>query len=566
MRSKTFKMATAAILLVAVVLVGVFLYTYSLYSSIPSIPSIPYNLQEQQPMPQMGVQRIQLNAEMQPSPMVQGQVAEKILPIQMVEAEFNTEAYDRIYENSFLLVKDNPLSTFSIDVDTASYANVRRFLTENKMPPPDAVRIEELINYFRYDYAPPMDEAPFMVHSEVGPCPWSGDHKLVRIGLKGKEIPEGERPASNLVFLLDVSGSMRAANKLSLVKRAMKLLVEKLTEKDRVAIVVYAGASGLLLPSTECGGENKDKILEALARLEAGGSTHGSAGIKLAYEVGQENFIAGGTNRVILATDGDFNVGVTNQGDLIRLIEEKAKSGIFLTALGFGMGNLKDSTLEKLADKGNGNYGYIDTISEARKIFIEEMGGTLITIAKDVKIQVEFNPLEVVSYRLIGYENRLLRAEDFTDDTKDAGEIGAGHTVTAFYELIPPGEAQDADQVDPLKYQADRQLTEQAAAGELMTVKLRYKEPNGESSKELALMIEDKDKTLPEMSHDFRFAASVAAFGMLLRDSEHKGQATYEAVINLASESISEDPFGHRNKFVDLVRKARSLGEEDLRN
>ncbi len=488
-----------------------------------------------------------------------------LLPIQMVETEFNTEAYDRIYENPFLLVEDNPLSTFSIDVDTASYANVRRFLTDDTMPPPDAVRIEELINYFRYDYAPPMDEAPFRVHSEVGPCPWRGDHKLVRIGLKGKEIPEGERPASNLVFLLDVSGSMRAANKLSLVKRAMKLLVEKLTAKDRVAMVVDAGASGLLLPSTECGGENKEKILEALARLEAGGSTHGSAGIKLAYEVGQENFIAGGTNRVILATDGDFNVGVTNQGDLIRLIEEKARSGIFLTALGFGMGNLKDSTLEKLADKGNGNYGYIDTVSEARKIFIEEMGGTLITIAKDVKIQVEFNPLEVGSYRLIGYENRLLRAEDFTDDTKDAGEIGAGHTVTAFYELIPPGGIQDADQVDPLKYQTDRKLTEQAAGGELMTVKLRYKEPDGQSSKELALVIEDSDKAWQETSPDFRFAASVAAFGMLLRDSEHKGQATYEEVINMASDSISEDPFGHRSKFIDLVRKAQSLGEENLR-
>jgi len=388
--------------------------------------------------------------------------------------EFDTEAYDHISDNPFLSVSQNPLSTFSVDVDTASYANIRRFLREGRMPPKDAVRIEEMINYFDYSYPPAEGDAPFSVHTEVSGCPWRPEHRLVRIGLKGREIPEKERSPGNFVFLLDVSGSMSSSNKLPLLRRAMKLLVGKLGEKDRVAITVYAGASGLVLPSTPCSGENKAKILDSLERLRSGGSTHGSEGIQLAYQTAKENFIRGGINRIILATDGDFNVGITNQGDLVRLIQEKAETGIFLTVLGFGTGNLKDSTMEKLADKGNGNYGYIDTIMEARKMLVEEMGATLITIAKDVKIQVEFNPTQVSAYRLIGYENRRLRAEDFNDDKKDAGEIGAGHTVTALYEVIPAGQPFEPG-VDPLKYQQPAQTTPAAGEGELLTVKLRYK-------------------------------------------------------------------------------------------
>lgn len=364
---------------------------------------------------------------------------------------FNTEQYDRIYENPFLKVDKNPLSTFSIDVDTASYANIRRYLNNNSRPPKDSVRIEEMINYFSYDYPAPKGDDPFSVNVEIGSCPWKGKHRLVRIGLKGKEIPANQRPSSNIVFLLDVSGSMMYGNKLPLLKKGLKLMVQNLHENDRVAIVVYAGASGLVLPSTSC--EKKNTILEALDKLRAGGSTNGGAGIQLAYKVAIENFIPGGTNRVILATDGDFNVGTTGRGDLIRLIQEKAKSKVFLTILGFGMGNYKDATLEQIANKGNGNYAYIDSLKEARKVLVQQIGGTLVTIAKDVKIQIEFNPTKVNAYRLIGYENRLLRNEDFNDDTKDAGEIGAGHTVTALYEIVPAGVNIQTPSVDPLKYQ-----------------------------------------------------------------------------------------------------------------
>ncbi len=475
--------------------------------------------------------------------------------------DFNTESYDYIAENPFLQVARNPLSTFSIDVDTASYANVRRFLKRGELPPPDAVRIEEMINYFDYDYPSPTEDYPFSINTLVAGCPWQPRHRLVRIGLKGKEIDRGERPSANLVFLLDVSGSMDEPDKLPLLKRAMKLLVQELTPQDRVAAAIYAGGSGLALPSTPCLKENKVFILSALDKLEPGGATHGSEGIKLAYDVAQKHLIPGGINRVILATDGDFNVGVTNEGDLVRLIQEKAESGIFLTVLGFGTGNLKDSTMEKLADKGNGNYGYIDSITEARKLLVDEMGATLVTIAKDVKIQVEFNPAQVAAYRLIGYENRLLRDEDFNDDTKDAGEIGAGHTVTALYEIVPTGVEYKGPGVDDLKYQQPRTTTEAADSGELLTVKLRYKKPDADVSKRLIMAVNDIGLQFDQAGKDFKFAAAAAAFGMLLRDSAFKGNATYDDVIQMARAGRGEDEHGYRAEFINLVENAAAMSE-----
>jgi Ca-activated chloride channel family protein len=475
------------------------------------------------------------------------------------EPEFNTESYARIEDNPFVAVQHEPLSTFSVDVDTASYANVRRFLNDGRLPPPDAVRIEELINYFTYDYPQPEGAEPFSVTLESTQAPWKLEHRLVRIGLKGREIPAGERPASNLVFLLDVSGSMQSEDKLPLLQQALKTLVVNLSERDRVAIVVYAGASGLVLPSTA----NKRAMLDALNALEAGGSTNGGQGIELAYRVARENYIEGGNNRVILATDGDFNVGVTNEGDLTRLIEEKAKSGVFLSVLGFGSGNVKDSTMEKLADRGNGNYAYIDTLSEARKVLVSQMGATLYTIAKDVKVQVEFNPAQVAGYRLVGYENRLLAAQDFNDDTKDAGEIGAGHSVTALYEVVPAGQpVPGAPSVDALKYQQPAAgAADSAASGELLTVKLRYKQPDGDTSQLLSVPLSDTGSSYEQASADTKFAAAVAAFGMLLRGSEHKGSASYEAVLELGEEGRAEDREGYRAEFLQLVKKARDLAK-----
>lgn len=462
----------------------------------------------------------------------------------------NTEGYDRIYENAFQAVTQHPLSTFSIDVDTASYSNVRRFLQQGQLPPPDAVRIEELINYFPYDYTPPTASTPFAVHVDVADCPWQPEHRLARIALKGKEIAAEERPPCNLVFLIDVSGSMHDPRKLPLLKRAFPMLVQRLTEKDRVAIVVYAGKEGLVLPSTPC--SNRSAILAALDRLDAGGSTNGGAGIQLAYAVAQDNFIPGGTNRVILASDGDFNVGITGS-DLLRLVEDKRKTGVFLTVLGFGTGNLKDSMMEQLADKGNGQYAYIDTISEARKVFVEQLTGTLFTIAKDVKIQVEFNPSKVQAYRLIGYENRLLRPEDFKDDRKDAGDIGAGHTVTALYELVPPGVKIDLPSIDPLKYQ---QASTIKGGDEALTVKLRYKEPDRDVSVPLDVPVRDTGAKLAEATPDFRFAAAVAAFGMLLRDSAYKGITTFDQVRELGRGGQGADPHGYRAEFLRLVDEA----------
>jgi len=474
--------------------------------------------------------------------------------------EPNTEAYDTIVENDFLDSRQNPLSTFSIDVDTASYANVRRFLSEGKLPPRDAVRIEELVNYFPYDYAEPKGDQPFAVNTEVSAAPWAPTHRLLRIGIQGKRLAVRELPAQNLVFLLDVSGSMAEPNKLPLLRRSLKELVETLSVKDKVAIVVYAGASGLVLPPTPA--SQRTTIMAALDRLEAGGSTNGGDGIRLAYKTARQNFDPKGNNRVILATDGDFNVGTTSESELVQLIEKERASGVYLSVLGYGMGNLKDSTLEKLADKGNGNYAYIDSIAEARKVLVSQAGSTLITIAKDVKIQVEFNPKQVQAYRLIGYENRLLRSEDFNDDKKDAGEIGAGHSVTALYEIVPIGVASPAGKVDALKYQAPAASSTAAASGELLTLKLRFKRPNADSSELVALPVTDGDTPFAKTSESFRFAASVAAFGMLLRGSPHKGSATYGLARSLAEGALGRDEHGYRREFLGLVGAARNLAGE----
>ncbi|HBF11889.1 MAG TPA: hypothetical protein DDW49_00635 [Deltaproteobacteria bacterium] len=468
----------------------------------------------------------------------------------------NTESYDRIDENPYFLVGRDPLSTFSIDVDTASYANVRRFIGLGELPPKDAVRLEEFINYFPYSYPAPDSETPFSVTTEVASSPWNEAYRLMRIGLKGKEIEWNKRMPSNLVFLIDVSGSMEDPNKLPLLKKSVELLVENLSAKDHVAMVVYAGASGVVLNSTS--GDQKEKIKSALNELSAGGSTNGGEGIELAYKIAKENFISGGLNRVILATDGDFNVGTTGEGDLTRLIEEKAKTGVFLSVLGYGMGNIKDSTLEKLADKGNGNYAYIDSLLEAKKVLVEEMGGTLYTIAKDVKIQVEFNPATVKAYRLVGYENRMLRHEDFNDDKKDAGDIGAGHTVTAFYEIVPVGAEVPVGKVDGLKYQKT-ESKQVVPSDDLVTVKLRYKEPSGSTSKLLEKVVKDSHQSFEQASTDFKFASTVASFGMLLRDSSFKGKIGFDQVITWAKENLGEDRGGYRHEFVRLVEAAKGL-------
>ena len=473
----------------------------------------------------------------------------------MPSRDFNTEAYDRIDDNPFRRVTQDPLSTFSIDVDTASYANVRRFLNSGSLPPRDAVRIEELVNYFRFDYPRPASGQPFSVTTEIASCPWNPQHRLALIGLQAMPLETDAVPARNLVFLLDVSGSMMPPDKLPLIKTAMRMLVDTLTERDRIAIVVYAGASGLVLPSTS--GAHKEKIHQAIAALEAGGSTNGAAGITLAYQVAQEQLVRGGINRVILATDGDFNVGVTNQGDLTRLIEEKRASGIFLSVLGVGTGNVKDSTMEKLADRGNGNYAYLDSLHEARKVLVKEAGATLVTVAKDVKIQVEFNPQNVAAYRLIGYENRVLRNEDFNDDKKDAGEIGAGHTVTALYEIVPAGVEIETPSVDPLKYQRPAQSTTSTAGrDELMTLKLRYKAPDGDDSRLISVPVKDRTS---ELSANLGFAAAVAEFGMVLRQSEHRGSSTYRDAAALARRFRGADPDGYRAEFARLVELAQSL-------
>jgi Ca-activated chloride channel homolog len=467
--------------------------------------------------------------------------------------EHNTESYDVINENTFKSVTDDPLSTFSVDVDRAAYANVRRFLNNNTKPHKDVVRIEELINYFDYKYPQPTDEHPFSVNMELAACPWNSDHQLALIGLQGKDVSVENIPNGNFVFLIDVSGSMSYANKLPLLKQAYKVLVNNLRPNDRVAIVVYAGAAGTVLESTP--GSQKDKILAAIDRLQAGGSTAGGAGIKLAYKIAKENFIPNGNNRVILATDGDFNVGASSNAEMVRLIKEKRDEGVFLTICGFGMGNYKDSRMESISNAGNGNYFYIDNILEAKKAFGDELWGTLYTIAKDVKIQIEFNPAKVKGYRLIGYENRLLNKEDFNDDKKDAGEIGSGHVVTALYEIIPADSEEKINNVDPLEYQKQKVVDSK----NIMTVKLRYKKPDEDVSNLIVKRITENDIRTKEMSENFKFAASIAEFGMLLRDSEHKGTATYASALTLAKQAKGEDEFGYRTEFIKLVEIASLL-------
>lgn len=468
----------------------------------------------------------------------------------------NTENYASISENGFKNVAASPLSTFSIDVDNAAYSNVRRFINEGKLPPVDAVRIEEMINYFTYDYPEPGSKHPFSVSTELGKCPWNKNHKLLHIGLQGKKIETGCLPISNLVFLLDVSGSMNAPNKLPLVKSAFKLLVNELRPSDKVSIVVYAGAAGLVLEPTS--GNQKSKILNALEKLQAGGSTAGGEGILLAYKTAKENFIDGGNNRIILATDGDFNVGVSSNAAMEDLVEKERNNGVFLTVLGFGQGNIQDDKMETIANKGNGNYAYIDNIQEARKVFITEFGGTLFTIAKDVKFQLEFNPQKVKAYRLIGYENRLLNDEDFNDDTKDAGEMGAGHTVTALYEIIPHGMDDDSvPSVGPLKYQNNKPIKGEASE-ELLTIKVRYKDPDGNKSKLLERAI--ADNLVEETSNDYRFSAAVASFGMLIRGSELRGNMEMDKIIEMASNAKGHDIEGYRAEFINLAKTANLLG------
>jgi Ca-activated chloride channel homolog len=475
----------------------------------------------------------------------------------MSGGDFNREEYAHIVENEFRDVALNPLSTFSIDVDVASYANVRRFLGEGRLPPPDAVRIEELVNYFDYDYPDPAGEHPFAIVTEVSEAPWNPRHRLVHVGLQGRRMEERELPPANLVFLIDVSGSMDEPNKLPLVQQSLRLLVERLREEDRVSIVVYAGAAGLVLDPTP--GHRREEILDAIERLEAGGSTAGGEGIRLAYQTAREAFIRGGNNRVVLATDGDFNVGVSSEGELVRMIERERQDGIFLTVLGFGTGNYQDAKMEALADHGNGNYAYIDGLGEARKVLVGEMGGTLLAIAKDVKVQVEFNPARVKAYRLIGYENRVLAAEDFNDDRKDAGELGAGHSVTALYEVVPAGAETPVRGTDPLRYQEVRPRRGAQDSGELLTVKLRYKRPDGETSRLLERAVPDRSVALERASADFRFAAAVAEWGLLLRDSRFKGGASYGEVLSLARGALSGDREGHRGEFVRLVESSRRL-------
>lgn len=474
---------------------------------------------------------------------------------------FNTEEYTTVVENDFKNALQNPLSTFSIDVDKASYSNVRRFLIDNQLPPKDAVRIEEMVNYFHYNYPQPAGREPFSIATELSECPWNKAHKLLHIGIQGKSIDYENLKPCNLVFLVDVSGSMEDANKLPLVKSSLKMMLKNLNEEDHIALVTYAGNAGLVLPSTSC--VEKDAIEDAIENLNAGGSTAGGEGIELAYKVAKENLIAGGNNRVILATDGDFNVGVSSTSELVRMIEEKRKENIYLTICGFGIGNYKDGRMEQISNVGNGNYFYIDNIQEAQKVFVTEMRANLFTIAKDVKIQVEFNPANVQSYRLIGYEDRLLNKEDFNNDNKDAGELGAGHTVTALYEIVPVGATSVNDKVDKLKYQSEGKIVaKEGSKNELMVLKLRYKPINREESKLISRIVLDEPLALENTSDNFRFSSSVAAFGMLLRGSDYIKKFNYEDAISLAQNARGNDEEGYRAEFINLEQTAALLSEQ----
>ncbi len=488
------------------------------------------------------------------SPMVADSMANRAGSFE--EKSASGERYAEITENPFWETSRAPLSTFSIDVDTASYANMRRFINQGSLPPKDSVRIEELINYFEYDYPQPIGDVPFSVSTDVANAPWNSKNKIVQIGLQGRKVSLDNLPPSNLVFLLDVSGSMNSPDKLPLLKESFKILLNQLNAKDRVAIVTYAGNSGLLLPSTTA--DRKNEIMRAMENLQAGGSTNGGQGIQLAYKVALDNFIQNGNNRVILATDGDFNVGVSSDDQLVSLIEQKRQSGVFLSVFGFGSGNYNDSMMEKLSNKGNGNYAYIDSLNEAKKALGEQIAGTLYTIAKDVKIQVEFNPAKVAGYRLIGYENRLLADRDFNDDKKDAGEIGAGHSVTALYEIVPAGQKVENPGIDELKY-AITEPTDTSFNNELMTVKLRYKEPKESTSKLLSIGIMDKNNLIENASDNLKFASAVAQFGLILRDSRYKGNSNFNSILSLAQNSRGSDLKNYRGEFVELVTKAGGL-------
>ncbi|HWP08436.1 MAG TPA: von Willebrand factor type A domain-containing protein [Polyangiaceae bacterium] len=481
------------------------------------------------------------------------------------DRKLNTESYSPLGENAFLSVGEHPLSTFSSDVDTASYSNARRFLGDGQLPPKDSIRVEEWLNYFSYAYAPPVGDAPVAIHTEVSECPWQPAHRLVRIGIKARPIEQAAVPPRNLVFLVDVSGSMMPANKLPLLKNGLAMLTRTLRPQDQVAMVVYAGSSGLALPATP--GSKQNEILTALGALEAGGSTNGGQGIELAYRIAQEHFVKGGINRVVLATDGDFNVGTTSEGELVRLIEEKRKTGVFLTVLGFGDGNLKDSTMELLADKGNGNYAYIDSASEARKVLVREAGSTLVTVAKDVKLQAEFNPARVQSYRLVGYEDRLLADQDFNDDKKDAGDMGAGHSVTALYEVVPVGAPAPAGQppaVSPLKYQSGSTLAPASSRSELLTVSVRYKAPQGNTSSKISEVVVDQPEPFASASADHRFAAAVAEFAQILRGSPAVAGQTLAGAKKMAQAALTADATGDRRELLSLIEHARGLGKEPL--
>jgi Ca-activated chloride channel family protein len=473
---------------------------------------------------------------------------------------FDREGYDEITENSFLKVSDNPLSTFSIDVDAASYSNIRRILNDGNLPEAGAVRIEEMINYFKYEYPQPKNNQPFSINTAQAACPWNNKHSLALIGLQGKKIDYEKLPASNLTFLIDVSGSMSDDNKLPLVIESLKLLTNQLREQDKVSIVVYAGNAGLVLPSTK--GTEKQKIIDALSKLEAGGSTAGGQGIELAYKTNLDNLIENGNNRVILCTDGDFNVGISSDDALVRLIEEKRKLGVYLSILGYGMGNYQDAKMQKLANKGNGNHAYIDNINEAKKVLVNEFGATLFTIAKDVKLQIEFNPSIVKGYRLIGYENRMLAKEDFNDDKKDAGELGSGHTVTALYEIIPVDvafEELDTIKVDPLKYQKVNNKIVFSNSNELMNIKFRYKKPNEETSQLMEEAVAYKPLKSIETNSNIQFAAAVAQFGLMLRNSKYKANSSYENILKLANNVLKEDNDEYKKEFINLVKKAKKL-------
>lgn len=471
---------------------------------------------------------------------------------------YNREGYENYKENPFLKAKENPLSTFSIDVDGASYSNIRRFLNNGQLPPDGSVRIEEMINYFNYDYPQPKGDEPFSINTAYAVCPWNTSHQLVSIGLQGKKIPMENLPASNLVFLIDVSGSMESPDKLPLVQASMKLLTDQLRNKDKIAMVVYAGNAGLVLPSTS--GDDKMKIKDAIDKLRAGGSTAGGAGINLAYKVAGDQFIKGGNNRVILCTDGDFNVGESSDAAMEKLIEEKRASGVFLSVLGFGTGNYQDAKMQKLANKGNGNHAYIDNLSEARKVLINQFGGTMFTIAKDVKLQVEFNPVLVQGYRLIGYENRMLAKEDFNDDAKDAGELGSGHTVTALYEIIPVGaKAPELKAVDDLKYQKPANKDATAFNNEVMTIKFRYKKPDGDKSFLLTESVAGKPIAFESAGANLHLSAALAQFGMLLKNSDYKGSGSYQLTENLVKNLNKKDPGGYQKELLELVKKAASI-------